>query len=280
MRKRNLVTLFLIFTAVSINAQSGVELANKMIAKVKTFKTLQFSFELQERYLGKMISERNNFKLNLSPFKAYFKQDFPVKGLEGLYKTGENDNKAKINPNAFPWITLNLDPQADLMMKNHHHPVFHAGYGYIAEVLDILIKKYQAKTDNLIAYKGTLKYNGEDVLVLDCNNPFYAVKKLTLTKAETPYDLGKRLYVNYLVILEENPDLKAFSEIPAGKTIRVPTDYASKMLIYLNKTQLYPVYVKISDSRGLFEEYKFINVIINPVFKADVFSVDNKEYNF
>lgn len=280
MKRRILFALAILILAPSVHAQSGNELANKMIAKVKSLKTIQFTFELQERYLGKIISERNNFKLNLSPYKAYFKQDFPEKGLEGLYISGENENQAKINPNAFPWITLNLNPEGELMMKNHHHPVFHAGYGYVVEVLENLIKKYQSKTDNLIVNKGTTKYNGEDVIVLDCNNPFYAIKNYTLTKAETPYELGKRLYINYLTILEENPGLKAFSEIPAGRTIKMPTDYASKMLIYLNKTQLNPVYIKISDLRGLFEEYKFINVILNPAFKPNVFSADNPEYNF
>lgn len=280
MKTRILIISVLILASASLSAQTGIEVANKMITKVKSLKTLQFTFELQERYLGKMISERNNFKLNLSPFKAYFKQDYPEKGLEGLYISGENDNNAKINPNAFPWITLNLNPEGDLMMKNHHHPVFHAGYGYVVEILDMLIKKYQSKTDNLIVNKGIMKYNGEDVIVLDCNNPFYAVKDYTLTKAETPYNLGKRLYINYLVILENNPGLKAFSEIPAGQTIKLPTDYASKMLVYLNKTQLTPVYIKVSDPRGLFEEYKFLNVVLNPVFKANVFSADNPDYKF
>jgi hypothetical protein len=261
-------------------AQSGVELANSMIAKVKSLRTIQCTFESQERVLGKMTSEKNNFKINLSPFRAYFKQEFPEKGLEGLYISGENDNKAKINPNAFPWVTLNLDPEGDLMMKNHHHPVFHAGYSYVAEVLDMLIKKYQSRTGQLIVNKGTMTYQGQEVIVLECNNPFYKIQNLTLTKAETPYSIGKRLHINYYSILEENQGTKPFSTIAAGKTIRIPSDYASKMLIYLHKTQLYPVYIKISDPRGVFEEYKFTNVVLNPAFKTDDFSASNPKYNF
>lgn len=251
-----------------------------MIAKVKSLKTLQCTFESKERVLDKTFGEKNNFKINLKPFKAYFKQEFPVKGLEGLYISGENNNKAKINPNAFPWITLNLDPEGELMIKNHHHPILHAGYGYVAEVLEILIIKYQAKAPNLIVNKGTITYQGEEVIVLDCHNPFYKIQSITLTKAETPYALGKRLHINYLSILEENPGLKPFSEIPEGNTIKIPSDYASKMLIYLNKTHLYPVYIKVSDPRGLFEEYKFTNVVLNPVFKPEDFSAENPKYNF
>lgn len=280
MKLRYIASLLLISLGTTVMAQSGVELANKMIAKVKSLKTLQCTFEAQERILGKMSSERNNFKINISPFKAYLKQDYPEKGLEGLFITGENDNKTKINPNAFPWVTLNLDPEGELVMKNHHHPIFHAGFSYVAEVLDMLIKKYQAKTDNLIVNKGTMVYQGQEVIVLDCNNPFYKIQTIKISKPETPYELGKRLYINYYSILEENPGLKPFNDIHAGQTIKVPTDYASKMIIYLHKTQHYPLYIKISDPKGVFEEYKFSNVIINPTFKPEDFSASNPKYKF
>lgn len=277
---RNIILALLLLNTTVATSQSGVDLANRMISKVKSLKTLQCTFEAQERIMDKMISEKNNFKINIAPFKTYFKQEFPEKGLEGLYIAGVNSGKTKINPNAFPWVTLNLDPEGELMMKNHHHPIFHAGYGYVAEVLDMLIKKYQSKTDNLIVNKGTINYMGQEVIVLDCNNPFYKIQTIKITTPETPYALGKRLHINYFSILEENSGLKAFSEIPAGKTIKIPSDYASKMLIYLHKTQLYPVYIKISDPRGLFEEYKFTNVILNPVFKSEDFSAENPKYNF
>lgn len=266
--------------ATGVSAQSGVELANKMIAKVKSLKTLQCTFEAQERVMGKTFSQKNDFKINLTPFKTYFKQEYPEKGLEGLYIVGENDNKVKISPNAFPWVTLNLDPEGDLMMKNHHHPISHAGFSYVAEVLEMLINKYQARTAQLIVNKGNITYLGQEVIVLDCTNPFYKIQTLTLNKPETPYSIGKRLHINYYSILEENQGLKAYSEIDAGKTIKIPSDYASKMLIYLHKTQLYPVYIKISDPRGMFEEYKFTNVILNPAYKTDDFSASNSKYKF
>lgn len=280
MIKKHLFILLAFFVNISLSAQNGIQLASSMIARIKSLKTLQCTFESQERVLGKTFNEKNHFKINISPFKTYFKQDFPEAGLEGLYINGENDNKTKINPNAFPWITLNLDPEGELMMKNHHHPIFHAGYSYVAQVLEMLIKKYQDKTDQLIVNKGTITYQGQEVIVLDCNNPFYKIQSIAIQKPETPYNIGKRLHINYYSILEENPGLKAFSEVPAGKTIKIPSDYASKMLIYLHKTQLYPVYIKISDPKGVFEEYKFTNVVLNPVFKPEDFQATNPKYNF
>ena len=280
MKLKQLTSLLLLFIATGVSAQSGVELAHKMIEKVNSLKTLQCTFDAKERVMGKMISQKNNFKINIAPFKTYFKQDHPENGLEGLYISGENENKIKINPNAFPWITLNLDPEGELMMKDHHHPIFHAGYAYVAEVLEMLINKYQSRTSHLIVNKGTIVYQEQEVIVLDCTNPFYKIQSVTLSKPETPYDLGKRIHINYYSILEENPELKAFSKIPSGKTIKVPSDYASKMLIYLHKTQLYPVYIKISDPRGVFEEYKFTNVILNPVYKTEDFLATNTKYGF
>lgn len=261
-------------------AQSGLDLANKMIDRAKSLKTIQVTVDAKERILGTYYVEKNNFKININPFKAYFKQEFPQKGLEGLLVLGENGDKAKISLNSFPWLTLNLEPEAEMMMKNHHHAVFHAGFNYVAEVLDVLLKKYQGKSDQLIVSKGLGSYQGQEVWILECNNPFYKIQQITLQKPETIYNIGLRLHINYLSILEENLGSKAFEVLPAGKTLKIPSDYASKMLIYLHKTQYYPVYIKVSDPRGLFEEYKFTNVIINPVYKPDVFSPLNKDYNF
>lgn len=280
MNLRKITTIFFLSTGSVAMAQSGLELAHKMISTVKSLKTLQCTFESSERVMGKMTSEKNNFKINFNPYKAYLKQDFPEKGLEVLFIKGENNNRAKINPNAFPWVTLNLNPEGELVLKDHHHPIFHAGFGYVAEVLEMLLKKYQSKTDQLIVNKGTIMYLGQEVIELDCNNPFYKIHTLTLAKPETPYALGTRLHINYFSILEGNPELKAFSDIPAGKTIKIPSDYASKMVIYLHKTKFYPIYIKISDPKGVFEEYKFSNVILNPAFKEIDFSAENTSYHF
>lgn len=261
-------------------SQSGLELAYKMISTVKSLQTLQCTVDSKERVLGKIYPEVNNFKINITPFKAYFKQEKPQPGLEGLLVSGANSNKIKINPNAFPWVNLNLDPEGDLIMKNRHHPVYHAGYGYVADVLERLLNKYKDKSDQLIVSKGLFTYMGQDIWIIECNNPFYKIQTYTVTKPETVYNLSMRLYINFCSILEENPDLKLFSEIPAGKTIKIPSDFASKMTIYLHKTQFYPLYIKVMDPKGMFEEYKFTNVVLNPVFKADTFADTNPEYHF
>jgi hypothetical protein len=274
------IAFLLLLNFTICKSQTGLELANKMIDRVKALKSIQCTIESKERILENYHFEKGVFKINISPFKAYMKQEIPNNGLEVLMIAGDNGNNAKVNPNAFPWVNLNLDPQADLMMKDHHHSIYHAGFNYVVEVLDILLRKYQSKADQIIVSKGISTYQGQEVYVLECNNPYYKTYSLSLTKPESPFNIGLRLHINYFSILELNPGLKAFSVIAAGKTIQIPTDYASKMLIYLHRTQLYPVYIKVMDPKGLFEEYKFTNLSLNPVFKTDTFSADNPAYHF
>jgi outer membrane lipoprotein-sorting protein len=68
--------------------------------------------------------------------------------------------------------------------------------------------------------------------------------------------------------------------IKPGTKITIPNDYAAKMEMYIHKDLYYPVYLKIYDHKGLFEEYTFTNVELNPLFKDIEFSAKNPGYGF
>jgi outer membrane lipoprotein-sorting protein len=97
---------------------------------------------------------------------------------------------------------------------------------------------------------------------------------------ETPISIAKKLKINYYTILENNPGNKASTEFKPGTRLLVPNDYASRMELYVHVSQLYPVYLKIYDPKGLFEEFTFSNVSLNPLFRSIDFSHKNPEYHF
>ena len=80
--------------------------------------------------------------------------------------------------------------------------------------------------------------------------------------------------------MENNSGLKPNSYIKPGTKVIVPNDYASKMELFINKSQLYPVMLQIYDTKGLFEEFYFKYVKINPSFKDIDFSENNPDYKF
>jgi outer membrane lipoprotein-sorting protein len=260
--------------------QDAMTITHQMFTTVKALKTVKFDFNSKERIKGKMYNEITSFKININPFKAYIFQNFPKKGIEGLYVTGENGGKMKINPNSFPWVSLNLDPEGELMLENRHHPIYNAGFTYTISILEDLVNKYQALTAKMITYNGIVKIQGLDCYYLTLTNPNYRMTIYYTQPNETPISIAKKLKINYYTILENNPGNKASTEFKPGTRLLVPNDYASRMELYVHVSQLYPLYLKIYDPKGLFEEFTFSNVSLNPSFRNIDFSHKNPEYHF
>ena len=78
------------------------EMFGKMMKSIDNIKTVSFHLDKTERVKGKMAPGSQDVKLNVDPFKVYLKVQVPNKGAEVLYIAGQNDGKAKVNPNAFP----------------------------------------------------------------------------------------------------------------------------------------------------------------------------------
>ena len=261
-------------------SQDALAITNDMFTTVKALKTIKFDFDSKERIKGKMYNEKTSFKINLNPFKAYIFQSFPKNGIEGLYVSGENGEKVKINPNSFPWVSLNLDPAGDLMLENRHHPIYNSGFTYTASILENLINKYQSQTSKMVSFNGIVKIQEMDCYYLTLINPNYKLIIYYTQTNETPVSIANKLKINYYSILENNPGNKANTVFKLNTRLIVPSDYASRMELYVHTSQQYPVYLKIYDAKGLFEEYTFLNVQLNPPFRIIDFSYKNPEYKF
>ena len=277
---RFIVIFALIVLSRSAFSQDPNALINQMFTSVKSLKGLTFTIDSRERVNGRMRDERISFKININPFKEYIYQHSPKKGLQVLYVTGKNDGKAKVNPGAFPWVILNLHPENDLMLDNHHHSIFDAGYHYTTSILEFLLQKYSSQKTNIISMNDPVKMMDVDCYHLTFVNPNYRLTVYTPVHNETPMIIARKLHIDYFTILEYNAGLKPNSVIPDGMKLTIPNDYASRMEIYINKITMIPVYLKIYDNKGLFEEFTFFNIVLNPVFKDIDFSEKNPAYKF
>ena len=274
---------FLSFLLLSsfVSGQDAISITNQMFATIKTTKALQYTFESKERLMhGKSHIEKSTFKINVSPLQIYIYQHAPKNGLQCLYNAGKNKGKVKINPNSFPWVNLNLDPEGELMLQDRHHSIFDAGFNYTSSLLEYLLNKYEAQKESLIKYSGTLKLQGIECYYLIFTNPNYKLISYTTQKNETPLSIAKKNHINFYSILENNPSLKVTDVIKPGTKIVIPNDYASKMELFVSKEKYYPLYLKIYDNKGVYEEFTFQQVNINAVFKDLDFSETNPNYKF
>ena len=198
-------------------------------------KTSSFVLDIQERIKGKFRFDEYVVKLNANPYKAYAYSVNPNPGAEGLLNKGENDDKAYINPNRFPFITLSLNPYSMLLRKNHQYTIWQLGFNFVHELLRSYVRKYgdgfygNLRLDPDTTSKGRRFFQ----LVIDQND--FHLDDYIVQPGENMVNIGQKLLVNDYMILEANPKFKHFDDVKAGDVIKVPNAFGKKLFCMLTK---------------------------------------------
>lgn len=280
--KRTLTILFTsLFLSSTLTAQEFDihEMFAKMMKSIENIKTVSFKLDKTERIKGKMMPGSQDVKLNVSPFKVYLKVHVPNKGAEVLYIEGQNDGKAKVNPNAFPYMTLNLDPDGSILRKDQHHSVKELGFGYTGDLLDYVYKKYKDKIDEYVKLNGEVTFDGRKCWNITLTNKEYAIEDYTVKSGETILTIARKLRLDEYALLELN-NMKDFDDVKTGQTIKVTNSLCKQIEMYFDQETYLPVYQKLFDHKGLMATYEYTNLKVNPHFHADEFNAEYKEYDF
>ena len=258
---------------------NGFSLIKSLCAEAKKIQSLSFQLEKRERIDGVMMEQVNQVKYNRKPLKVYMKQDAPNKGMEVLFVEATNQNKLTINPNGFPWVTLNLDAYNSKVRHNQHHTIYESGFDYVVDMVEDLLLKHK-DLEQQIKVDGTIVWDNRECHKIVMNNPHFRYIDYTVKKGEDLNTIGKARSISEYMLLEKNPTIKDYDGVKAGQVIKIPTDYALKLIFYLDKKTLLPLVIKVYDDMGLFEEYKYSKLVLNPKFDTQVFTKTNQEYKF
>ena len=261
--------------------QYAYDLIKTMLVRTKQINTLKFTLKTHERFQTTMFKQKAYYKLIYEPFKVYYKQEYPVKGLEVLYVSGSNNNKALVNTNSFPWINISLNPYGNLIRENQHHTIFESGFDYMVSILKHLLNKYDTNALSMIESYELVNLNGQICHKIILENQYFKYFSYTVKKGETINTIAKKFKINDYMIIEKNNNIDDFNDnINPGQIIKIPNDYAKKIIIYIEKQRMIPVVMKIYDDKGLYEYYEFSNIKINPEIKPGEFSREYAEYGF
>ncbi len=279
------IVLLLIFSIIiscfAINSQStddAVKLLQSMIENSEKVNTIEYNAVMSERIKGKMVVKKSFFKINNSPVKIYVRQSFIGIKLDALYVEGTNNNKLLIATIGFPWIQVSLDPKGKRVRENHHHTIFEAGFTYFSNVIEAIIKSHP--DDIKIELEGSEIKDGKDCYKIVLYNNNFQFINYTVQANENLTTIAKCMYTNDYMILENNPKIENYNDVKPGQVIKIPNSYASKMVLYLDKSILMPVQIDIFDNKGLYGSYSYNNLQINKQFEWDEFSPTNKNYHF
>jgi len=273
------------FTVLPTPAPTTHQIIDNMLSAIAKHTGVTFTMDATERIVGKP-KEYNVMqmftKVNVNPLKIYGKvTKDPNKGTELLYVTGQRENKIRVNPGKF-LPTLTLAPTSNLLAKNQHHTLLTSGFSIVRLIVSDGVKRAEArkKFDEVFQYVGDVNYHGKNCYKIVIDDPTYAYTTAVGLKGETVIGLAKRLLVSEYHIMELNPGSRALDDDISGKTLKVPTSYAKKSILYIDKETNFPIYQEMNDERGIYEKYEYSNLVVNPAFKADEFTEGFKEYKF
>jgi hypothetical protein len=255
---------------------STAQLISQLTAAIQSLKTLRCQANAQERIGGKYHADKSTMKLGFSPLRVYLKNG---KGIEVLYVTGQNGGDAWVNPNAFPYVTLSLDPNGALMRKGQHHTALQAGFGTITDLLEGSAARPDKSFNRSFRYAGDTTVMGHASYILRSDYPQFRYVAYKVGKNETPATVAARFGCGEYRVLERNK-LDIGQKLTEGQTLQVPNAYGRHTLIAVDQKTFLPNSVAVYDDQGLFEKYDFFDVIANQPIPAAEFSKDYKSYHF
>ena len=261
-------------------AVSGYDISLEMIQTTESIQNLSYQMKKIERIDGEMIVQVSDVRMVRKPLKIYTKQLEPKEGLEVLYVEGENNGKAIINPNRFPWVNLRLDPLGKIMRKDQHHHLLHSGYDHFIDILNYMLDKYGEQAQSMMKNAGEVQWKGRNCWKISLENPDFGFKPYQVKEGENLIEIADQFKISEFMILERNKGIKDYDDVSEGEEIKIPTDYCKEMILYIDKERDIPLYFEIHDDLGLYEQYEFSQVDIDIPLKKDELTLQFAHYGF
>lgn len=253
---------------------------SEMIETCYNVKSLKYTQRKTERIEGELKKQISDIKFQKEPFMVYMKQQFPKEGLEVLFKDGENGNNALINTNGFPWVNVSLSPFGDRMRNGQHHTVYESGFHYFASVVDHLTHKYESQKSDFLQYEGKVKYNNRICHKIVVNNKNFEYVSHKAEIRQSLLTIAKRHLICEHMILELNPNVDDYYDIDKGDVIIRPNDYGKTITLLIDIEREIPLKLIVHDDKGLYEQYEFLDLTLNPEINREEFSDKYDDYGF
>ncbi len=237
----------------------------------------------KERVDGELKFSHSDMIISFHPRQLYA-QSFNENGEKGpeiLYRTGQNDNKVLVSPDGFPYVNVSLSPFSMFMRKGRHNTIHEAGGTYLGQVIHtMLTQNDSSRLAETVRYDSLIEFNGHACYKVIVENNEYDYVIHTLKKDETIRDVAMMWNVSEYKLVECNDNVDDFDDAEPGKTIRIPNSYAKQTVLYLDVNHFMPWLMINYDDKGLYSEYEYTSITLNPTITDQTFNPDNPAYGF
>ena len=275
------VSIFIISPVLSQNELLKREIISRVIDSIDAHNQLEFEMYRSERNENNEFIEGKFYaKLVNRPYKIYIKNEKPRKGAELLYVDGENDGKALVNPNTFPYINLSISPENSILLAGGHHYITEAGFNQMSKTFKFYIGKYKDLFIKMIHYEGIFKWDNKKCHKLRIEYDDYKKISYYAKSGETVNQICQEKLINIAKIKELNPEIGIKKNLYENQKIIITNHYSKTSILYINLENYFPIYQMIYDEKGLYEKYIYGKLLLNKEIKKEEFGKEYKDYNF
>lgn len=277
-----LLIIFLLLTipALAQEKKTARTVYDEMMRGIERIRACTYTISIEERIFDQFVTGKHRVKLQVTPLKLYLYSIAPDAGAEVLYIAGQNNGKALVKPNSFPFVNLNLHPENRMLRKFHQYTVAQMGFGYLHD----LLRKYEFRDREKFFTSLHLDAKSvtpeSDYYILEIRNNTFGNMNYKVMKGESVTSIARKFYLNDMMILDRNRDIAYFDDVQPGQVITIPNSFAKRIVFYVDKKTHLPLKQVIYDDKGLYSKISYSSFVLNPVIKPEEFTKDFPGYKF
>lgn len=252
-------------------AQNVNDITKKVLDACGKANNITYQFNSYERFAdGKKVNADVFLKFQASPMKIFADAKKPT-AAKLVYIPSENQ-KVHVKKG----LSIKLDLYSKMLMADQHHPLDNAGFGTFKRIIEHSIKAKgftvsSPELGSFVKIIGSTTYDNNACWVIEIVDKDYRIINYTVKAGEkTVYDLERKNAVPAYRIKQLN---NIGNEITAGQVLKVPSAYAKKTTVYVDKDTYLPIYQKMEDDEGIYEIYEFKNIKLNVKFTDEDFQL-------
>jgi hypothetical protein len=186
-----------------------------------------------------------------------------------LFDPLQNKTEALYIPNGFPYTNIWLDVHGKVFRGLNHYTISNAGCEFI---FGIIRDQYERIPEDFVCKKVVRR--GQEEIEISAKTDNFHFTDYTVQPGESALDVAKKFSVMAYVLIEYNSNVDNYPDNLEGKTIKVPSNYGSKVKLCVNANHGMATLIEVEDKKGLLETYEYTNYNFNLKLPANYFTED------
>lgn len=245
------------------NSQEAQDILGRMHQNIHSISAHSYRLDLKERKLDQSYHQGQMLiRVRNKPLQVWAELLGPEKGPLVAYDASQDAEEATITPKQWlPAVKIKGNIHGDILRRGHY-AISETSLSYFDEIISRSEDYFQLKGnyDHSVRYAGTLSIGRQVCHKIELIDHEYHIRNYQVKAGENLIEVSKKLLIPAFKIRELNPRIDSYHEELEGQSIRVPSFYGKRCVIYIDSEQYLPRRMEVYDEKGTFEAYNFLDI--------------------